>query len=447
MDRMSRSEGMSKLTVGEKIYKLRKYNKTPQIVLAEIMRVRPDRIVRVERGEAEYSEAHINAAKEHFDIVGLPLTEQECITFRERLYYWRSLLKLGRLDDAEVIHKEVAKIDNLEPCDFYLVMLSKMMKVRHLIVIGKLESAEKILNDCQSLLPEMSVECAFHYYFNKGILSCSRGQNGYEEGLGFYLEAYEVLKNLESIFPDGDAGLYHNIASCYSFLEIPYRALFFLLKARRALEKNDVISSKLDLDRAFAFHYIQTNQLKEAEELLNKCLMKAEVFKDDTYIGYTLFYFGLASKRAENWKIAVGYFEEALKHFSIGTNNYNASVYHKIYCTIRAKSFVKATQLLDQAKLMSSASEMWAVYFKALRHHLKISSNMSTFNNDDAIEYIENIAIPRFIKEHEYFIAIDFYSLLEQHYEKLKSAKKSLLMAKAIRGIYERCYVYHGRNE
>jgi len=445
MNRMSRSDGMSKLTVGEKIYKLRKHNRVPQLVLAEIMRVRPDRIVRVERGEAEYSEAHINAAKAHFDIVDLPLTEQECITFRERLYHWRNLLRQKKMDEAEVIHKEIAKIDNLEPCDSYLVTLGKMMNVRHLLVEGKLVSAEKILNDYQDLLPEMNTECVYHYYFNKGILGILH--NNFADGLDFYLKAYYLLEDNENILPENDTGLYYNIAVCYSNFEIPYRAIFFLFKTRDAQLENREMNYFWDTDRLLALNYIKMNQLKDAERLLHKCLLKAESLKDDTFVGFILFCFGLMSKRAENWTIAVDYFSNALRCLPVGTDNYNASVFHKIFCTIHTNSFAKSAQLLDQTKPICNASEIWAVYFKALGYYLKISNNLSSYHNDEAIEYIQNIAIPFFIKEHDYFIAIDFYSLLERHYEKIKSTKKSLSMTKAIHDINKRCYANYGRDD
>jgi len=145
--------------------------------------------------------------------------------------------------------------------------------------------------------------------------------------------------------------------------------------------------------------------------------------------------------KARNWGVAIEYFDKALSYAPKGSIDYYSSAYHKIQCIIHTRAFTKANELLEQVKDICKADDVWAVYFKALGHYLEISSHMTSNANDTAIEYIENTAIPHFIKMHDYLFAVDYYSLLERYYERIKNIRRSLFMAKAIRDIYTRCYV------
>jgi len=69
---------------------------------------------------------------------------------------------------------------------------------------------------------------------------------------------------------------------------------------------------------------------------------------------------------------------------------------------------------------------------------------MTTHGNGESIEYIQNIAIPYFIKMHDYFTATDYYTLLGRHFEKIVSMMNALLMTRAVYGIFKRCFINEG---
>ncbi|MCL2360760.1 MAG: helix-turn-helix domain-containing protein [Defluviitaleaceae bacterium] len=133
------------LPVGCKIYKLRKHLGVNQDELAEIIRARKERVSHVEKGKDEYTEAHLHAIREHFKIEGLPLSKHECIVIYRRLYHLRNLIRTRRLGEARDIQDGLANIDNLEPCDPDMVMLSKMLEIQLLIAEGYYLDAEKNL--------------------------------------------------------------------------------------------------------------------------------------------------------------------------------------------------------------------------------------------------------------------------------------------------------------
>jgi len=443
MSQMSRKNESQNLTVTEKVIMIRKKNKVPQIALAEAINIGKDRISRIERGEEEYTEKHLKAIKEYFMIVGLPITDQECIAFRERLYYWRDLIRAKKFDEANVIRKEVANIDRIAPYALELVWLCKMIEMQLCIAEGDYKSASAKLEIPQKSIDEMNIENTFHYLYNKGVLCVH--QDKYEEGLDYLLRAYELMEDDESFMSRDNGYLYYYMAMSYSYLELPYQAIVFWQKARQAHPSNITSGFTLNADRGNIPEYIKTNQIKAAEKLLNKCQIKAESIRDDEHIGMTFFYYGYLHRNTKRWVSAIEYFEKAMDLLPEGTDRYYSSHYHKVHCIIKTRAFSKARQCLDQAISLCNASDVWKSYFEALEHYLKISNYMTSFKNDESIEYILNIAIPYFIKMHDYFTAIDYYSLLETHYEKIESKMKSLLMTKAIHGIYKRCFTGDGR--
>jgi len=441
----SQKRAFTVLSVGEKVKLLRKHNRISQAMLAEIMKVRPERIVKVERGDDTYTEAHINAIKQHLDIVELPLTNREFITFKERMYYWRELIRARQLDEARAIREEVVNINKIKPYDQNIVMLCKMMEVQLLLTEGNKDLAEEMLDMAKNDLDTVADECLVHYYFNKGLLYGKK--KCYEECLDFSLKAYYLTKNHENLLPEKDGWLYYNIAWCYSYIEIPYRAIDFFKMAQQVTLRNSSATFTRSLNASIALNYIKTNQIKDAERLLSKIKVRAESLKDDNYIGLALYCYGYMYKQLENWASAIVYFDKALKCLDKDTDNYHASLYYKIYCTIHTRKFPKAKQQLDDAKAECSTNKPWSMYFEALGHYLKISTCMTSRDNDESIDYIENTVIPFIVKGHDYLGAVDYYNLLQKHYEKIKSTMKSLMMTVAIHDIYKRCYINQERND
>ena len=303
-------------------------------------------------------------------------------------------------------------------------------------------AAEKELKNHEKHLEKMTNECKYHYYYNKGFLNARQGHP--EKSLDFYLKAYELVENQKDLLPRPDGWLYYGIAWCYSYMEIPYRALTFWHKARQIYVDANMEIFDLNTNRMIALNYIKTNQLKDTEILLNKCLVKAEGIKDDIYVGMTLYCFGYMCQKAGNWETAIGYFDKAIKYLPKQTDDSYSSQYRKIHCIIHTRAFAEARRLLEYAKTTCVGNKLWTSYYEALEYYLKISKNMTSHDNSKVIEHIKNIAIPYFIEQYDYFLAMDYYALLEQHYEKINSMMRSLEMTRAIYGIYKRCLVNHG---
>jgi len=429
------------LTVGKKVYKLRKHRGITQEELAEIIKARKDKIVRVERGEDEYTSAHLDAIRVHFGINELPLTDHEVTIFYKRLYYFRTLIRVKRLSEAHDIQSEFGGIDNLSPYDPAIVTLCKVFESQLLIADGCLADAKSKL---ELLDPtQMNDEILCHYLYSMGYLAVSFGN--YENGLVYLNKAYDLVETNENLVLKDDERLYYNLALCYTYIEMPYKAIFFITRARQIYTEDKMPNFNLNLDHMLALNYINTNQLYEAKKTLDKCLIEYKCVKDEPRIGVTLFYLGNIYKKVGDWAKAIDHYEDALNYLPTDMFDYFASLHGMIYCTVQARSFTKAGRLLEQARSTCNTNELWQKYFDALEYYLIISSRM-TVPNSKASDYLENVAIPHLCKHYDYFLALDYFKLLEQHYEKTQSIKKSLLMTKETLKIYERCLIRHGKD-
>ena len=430
---MSYTEPLLNLSVSEKVYKLRKHHGISQDELAEVLEVGPKKITAIERGEGEYTEAQLKAIKILFKIEGLPLTERERDACKWRLYYWRTQVRAGKMDKAKEIQKEFANIDNLAPCDMDIVILCRLFEVIFLIVNGDSVAAEKKLSQTKKQLNGISLESLYHYYCCNGYINA---HGRYEDALRWYLNAYELKEDNEGLLPEEDKSLVTNIATCYTYLDLPAVAVFYLQKAQLLYAAEEATTNHVYVDAQLAVNLIELNQLSNARRLLAKSMRKAEGLKDNALTGYILFAYGFMNKKAGGWESAIDYFNSALGYAPKGTDNYYLSIYHKIYCMIQSKKIVEAMHELERATSICRTNDVWAIYFEALGHYLAINTRMSVSNNESS-EYIENIAIPHFIKHFDYFISLDYYKLLEDHHQKLKRYKKVASIKEASKSILE----------
>ncbi|MCL2360761.1 MAG: hypothetical protein FWC73_02975 [Defluviitaleaceae bacterium] len=287
----------------------------------------------------------------------------------------------------------------------------------------------------------MHNESLYHYYYNHGYLGICNGD--YERGLRYLLKAYELTSEHVNLLPEDDERLYYHLGLCYTYMEIPYKAIAFVQRAQQVCPGDRIPNLSLNLNRLLALNYVNSNQLLDAKKPLEQCLIDGESIKDDIFISNTMFCFGCMYKKTENWKIAIEYFNSALNCSSKNTFSYFSALYNKIYCIIQIRTFSRARDLLIEAKAMCKTDLLWKTYFEALQRYLVISERMSLSNEEDS-DYIEKSALPHFYRNYDYFLAIDYCRLLERHYENLRSTKKSLLMSKEILKIYERCLINHG---
>jgi len=428
---------MSELTVGQKILMLRNHHGVSQEVLRSIIKVRPDKIVNVEKGRDEYTEAQVYKIKQYFNIQGLPLSERERTVFRNKLYYMRDLIRARRMDEAKAIRDGIVNIKNLEPCDFDMVMLYKMIEAQMFIVEGLYIIAEDMLSSAEKYLLQMNPECLYHYHYNKGVLAFCLEQCN--DAFVHLMEAYERLSVHENLLPKDDMRLFLNIGNCCTYLEFIHKAIFFLMRAKHMRGDDMIANIDFDIDYLLAVNYIRINELSEAEKIVKKSLVKAESRGDNSLIALCMQCYGDMNKKAGKWARAIDYYDKSLMIFEEYSDGYYRSLHRRAFCLIKSKAFSKARLAVDQANTKCDANKSWFICFKALDHHLYIASHM-TLRNKESCDYLENVACPYFIENDDHLTALEHYELLDAYYERSGNRNDVLRVRKAIDAIYKRCF-------
>ena len=152
---------------------------------------------------------------------------------------------------------------------------------------------------------------------------------------------------------------------------------------------------------------------------------------------YITFCYGQLYRKINNYEEAIRYFDNTLKSCIQGSDMYFASVYNKCMCNINAREFPNAKIILENVKKVCGTHELWSIYFKTLEYFLTLSCQM-TSKNDEAVEYIESVSIPHYLKHYDYSFALECYRLLEQHFMQTRRKKRSWGMTKLILDVYIR---------
>jgi len=421
----------------KKLKILRESYKVTQVNLADAIFADASKISKAEAGLTQYTDIQIDNALKHLGMPGMPLSETDCAVKYKELYMFHDNIRDKRFDEARKQHEDMATIVRLDPCDENLPMLYRLFEVA-LFIYGQesLDAAEKKLEYFHNILDKITNEHRYHYYFHMGVILTRRGR--YKESLECYLQALELSKGLNILEFVDIKRIHLGIASCYSLLEFPYRAISYAQSVYSYAQHNNRKVSVYDLhfDNMLALNYIKVNELDKAEKILKNTIICARSINDNQYIGMTLTNFGRLHKQNENWCIALDYFGQTMECFEKSSTNYLRALHEVIFCMAGMRKYTKAQQLLDKTEYMYHDHEIFHVPFKALRDYITIRSRLSLFHQP--VEYIETIAIPHFKKTHDYFLAKDYNKLLASYYEN-KNNKKTLTATEAICQIYERC--------
>jgi len=422
----------------KKITLLRKAKRVSQTSLAEAIHSHPLHIVKVEKGAARYSDELLELAKEFLGIKGMPLTQFECATCKERLDVMRDYIREARLKEAREICSEMANLINLEPCDNELPLLYRLYEVALLLAERNLDTAKAKFDYLQSHYEDMNSEHLHYFYSNKGYLLIFDAR--YEDALEHFKGAIEISARIPGFSAQESARLHVLVAHCYSYLEYPYRAIFYVMKNYELCMNKSAHPANITADLLLATNYIYVNNLKEVEAILNSCLKRAMSTRDDIRVGIAMHCYGLMYMKLERWHLAIEYLDKAIKFYAKESSQYLSILYRKIRSLVGDRKFSKARKLISETEPLHGTNEVFSTYFKGIEHYITVLSRMSLYN-EPSIKYIETVVLPHLTKTYGFFEAIDYYKLLEAYY-KTKNNKKSLLMSEAIRKIYERCLLY-----
>ena len=130
-------------------------------------------------------------------------------------------------------------------------------------------------------------------------------------------------------------------------------------------------------------------------------------------------------------------FSNALNSFEENTYHHAWALYFKLRCKMETGRLITVDKELDQIPLSLKEDPNYTIFLETLRHIIRLNKSMSSYNQD-AIEYLEEVSIPYFIKHNYRLEALECYKLLLKHFGKTNRMKKSLMANEAMVAIYER---------
>ena len=419
-----RRENTEPLTLEQKVKKMRKERNITQYELADALATNQARISRIEKGYDKYTKREIEIIKKLLGIEGMPLTEFEFTSFKMRLHHWLGIIRAGRMDEAAKLREELSNVVNIEVYDEELPMLFRLFEVSYLLTERNFEAAEEKLQMLANSLRTMSNECLYYYNSRMGSLYAMR--NKHENALTYFEKAFEISEHNKDIPPIDFEKLYYNMAICYTSLERMSHAIVFLNKISRSKFEDDTTNHSLGVDITLAVNYYKIGMYNEAEKILNNCLVRANSTDNKFFEGLALQNLGVMHMYKEEWEKAIKYFEKTLDIFDIGSYYHAWALYLKIRCEVKvSKLFDLERELIDIMESPLKEYDVYSIFLKTLLHTIHLNRNMTRYNMN-AVEYIENIAIPHFIENSSRFEALDLYELLERHYLRTNKLKQSL---------------------
>ncbi|MCL2575103.1 MAG: hypothetical protein FWE33_01595 [Defluviitaleaceae bacterium] len=429
------------LSISQKITALRKDKKISQDKIAEVALTSQAQISRIETSTSaeEYNQDELERVKKFLKIEGMPLTEDERAAFRESLYYWRDLLRVGRTKEAEDMHKVLSPAVNLEPVDTDLSMLYRLFEVIHIFYEAGDNYAD-IANEKMSYLEDkqeiMSVEHLYYYHSNIGFIKILNEQ--YTEAIKSFTKTLDLVKDNEDFSSEDLEKVHYHIALCYNYIENPFRTIMFLNKIPRANSGSRTSLHRINSDVMLSLNYIKIGEFDFAKELLNNCLLRAKGTLNKSLIGLVLRNLGVLYRFSKDWEKSIDYFDQAMMFLEETSEHYMGALYYKARCLIELKSFTEAKKIIINAKAKYSKSPD-LIIFEILTHILAVSKRMSSYDVM-SVEYIEKTAIKYFIDNSIRLEAIACCELLSEYGVKSKRTGKSLEAKAIINDIYKHMF-------
>ena len=392
---------------------------------------------KIEQGYNDYTAEDVRLVCVHFGIEDMPLSEIDCKAFRQRLYMWRDLMRDRRLVEAKERMGKMSAVIGLDPFDDDLPVLYRLFEAMLYYYDrscdGNLAIFYQKIDALKDYESKMNIEHTYYYEYCLGLV---HSPSRFDIALIHYERAFDVMKKNRDVLPEYDGKLLHNIAMCYTGLELPHHAIFASKMISQSYIDKREQSFGLSVNIRLALNLAKICRFDFALDLLEKCLVPAKSVDDKVYLASTLYNIGYTHMLMKSWEEAFKYFNEALQVFGKDSAYYYWGLYHQIYIKIRHEKHSDARKLLAHAKATNPSDK---IPFISLEHYLSVSKRMKSHYdyNKEALEYIENVTIPYFMSIHGNMEATNYCNLLEEYYEN-KTHRKFLTMAKIKSEIYNK---------
>jgi len=433
----------STLSIGEKIRQVRELKGLSIENIANAINKNISTISRFERGELELSPEVIAEIVKVLEIEKAPLQEHELMLYRDRLRVWIDFITKGRFAEARAMNEEMSVILDL-PFEHDLYLLYVLAEATFLCMEYNVQASAEKLSIVEDLLDNASHEALNLYHRNKGFIC------GYANDLISSIK--HSLKAVEHAEADkkSDTFALNNIGFAYHFLGKPYQAIIYFERSKTLHQlKNDItsITNGIILS-ALGDCYLCVGANRKAEELLKLTISQSKSVNEDASTGQALWNMARLKLSMKLYEECIDFCDQALIYnkesiFSKGNNSiYIGTLVTKAWCMLEMKKQDECRELLMYARALLKDSKHGVVKSSmdndSLLIMLSASEHLMTLDDNNSVNYIQNVAIPHFRASGlSKFTALSFCSKLESHYNKKRTKSKANAIAAIARDILE----------
>ena len=378
--------------------------------MPEVFECNQDMISKLELGTYNYSQDFIMAVRTFLGIDWIPILPEERQGYVTRLYNWLDLIVKRDFVAADSMQTQLSAIEFLAE-EEELNILYQLFECRLFLETRRQDYGALALARLEDKLDQFTSMQRYHYYYNWGTLYGKKRE--FDKAAEYYLQAYDVMRHgLKE-----ETGFYYNLAYCLYDQGYATKAIAFLEKAKKAYEGDNNVGMVGHVNNLLGVTYIHVGHLSGAKEALDSYLAQATRDGTSSEIGAALINLGYLYRRDGQLGEALAYLDRAVEHLSEQSNFYLEMLYQKVWCFIEQGSPLRALDDLAKGKELSQGNEKYTALFEALEQVMSAEKEESRI-------YLEDVAVPFFLKNKWNHIVMDFAEFLAEYYPKRRVPQK-----------------------
>ena len=398
---------MTFIKIGQKIKYVREKKLLTQESLGRLTGYDKSTISKFENGARLPDSYALTIIKSKLGIPFVPLTAEEINQYKEKLYFWFHQLKRSSDSMQEELKWGFELTVSKEMSILYLLFSLRLYHNR-----GNIEEAEKIISILESEKSHFNDFHYYYYYYSLGVYYDDL--NKIKQAISCFLKAEKIDVALR-LYEDA---LYYYLAKLFTAIGYAPKAILYLIKAREISRMNYDKTFEIYYDIIEANNYNKIGESERAMKILLNCLYQTDNSNESFSKGIIYHNLGCVCANQKYYDKALEYFNMGFDYIRPDSNYYIENLFNKAYLLLEYNQ-PEASACIKEGLEITTGKDEYLYLFKSLE------CLETGFEKIEMLDFIEEISIPRLLKNGQYFLAIKFCNIVAEYYSFKKKYKKA----------------------